>query len=154
MKLYRLERSQHLPITIETAWDFFSNPHNLQQITPAWLGLKITNAIPKKMHAGMIIHYHVKPLFQIPTTWISEITHALEPVFFVDEMRSGPYRFWHHQHRFIEKTDGIEALDQVHYALRFGLLGQILHDMVIRAKLLEIFEYRRIALEKIFRSVC
>ena len=152
MKLYRLERSQHLPITIETAWDFFSNPHNLQQITPAWLDLKISNAIPEKMHAGMIIRYHVKPLFQIPTTWISEITHALEPVFFVDEMRLGPYRFWHHQHRFIEQTGGIEMQDTVHYALKFGWLGQILHNMLIRSKLNDIFDYRQSALEAIFGS--
>jgi len=152
MKLYRLKRSQHLPITIDNAWDFFSNPHNLHKITPAWLDLKITNAIPEKMHAGMIIRYRVRPLFQIPTTWIYEITHAVEPVFFVDEMRSGPYRFWHHQHQFTVKSSGVEVQDQVHYALGFGLLGQILHDVIIRAKLLKIFDYRQIALEKIFES--
>ena len=152
MKLYRLDRFQFLPISIETAWNFFSNPHNLPQITPDWLNLKITNAISEKMHAGMVINYRVKPLFQIPTTWISEITHAIAPVFFVDEMRSGPYRFWHHQHRFAEKTDGVEMRDTVHYAMKFGLLGQSLHDMVIGAKLMEIFDYRRTALERIFGS--
>lgn len=150
MKLYRLERSQRLPISIETAWDFFSSPHNLQHITPAWLDFKITNAIPDKMHTGMIIRYRLKTLFRLPTAWITEITHVNEPVFFVDEMRSGPYRFWHHQHRFIEKTAGVEMLDTVHYALKVGLLGQILHNMVIRTKLMEIFDYRQTALEAIF----
>lgn len=152
MKLYRLDRSQFLPISIETAWDFFSNPHNLQQITPVWLDFKITNRIPEKMHAGMIIRYRLKTLFRLPTTWITEITHVNEPVFFVDVMRSGPYRFWHHQHRFDEKAKGVEMLDTVNYALKFGLLGQILHDMVIGAKLMEIFDYRQTALEKIFGS--
>ena len=150
MKLYRLERSQHLPITIETAWDFFSNPYNLQQITPLWLDFKITCAIPEKIHPGMIISYRLKTIFNIPTNWITEISHVNEPVFFVDEMRAGPYRFWHHEHLFIEKNSGVEVLDRVLYALKFGFLGQFLHDMVIRAKLADIFDYRQTALEKKF----
>ena len=150
MKLYRLERNQFLPISVETAWHFFSDPRNLTRITPDWLDINITQRIAAKMHAGMIITYRLKPLLGMPTTWISEITHVDEPVFFVDEMRLGPYRFWHHQHRFIEKGGGIEMRDIVHYALKFGLLGQILHNMVIGSKLIEIFDYRRIALEAIF----
>ncbi len=152
MKLYRLDRVQFLPISIETAWNFFSNPYNLQQITPAWLDFKITNTVSEKIHPGMIISYRLKTLFHMPTAWITEITHVNAPVFFVDEMRSGPYRFWHHGHRFIEKSKGVEIVDTVHYALKCGWLGQILHNMVIRAKLIEIFDYRQTALEVIFES--
>ena len=152
MKLYRLERSQILPISVETAWDFFSNPRNLTKITPDWLDVKITNRIPAKMHAGMIITYRLKTLLGMPTTWITEITHVDEPMFFVDEMRAGPYRFWHHQHRFIPGTEGIDMQDTVNYALKYGWLGQILHNMVIGSKLVDIFDYRRTALETIFGS--
>jgi hypothetical protein len=45
-----------------------------------------------------------------------------------------------------------EMQDIVHYFLKFGLLGQILHNMVIGSKLIEIFDYRRTALEAIFES--
>ena len=75
-----------------------------------------------------------------------------EPLFFVDEMRFGPYRFWHHQHRFIKTTEGIKMQDTVYYAFKFGWLGQILHNMVIRTKLNDIFDYRQTALEAIFES--
>ena len=34
MKIYKLERKQFLPISINEAWDFFSNPANLNKITP------------------------------------------------------------------------------------------------------------------------
>ncbi len=152
MKLYRLERNQFLPITLQTAWTFFSDPHNLPQITPVWLDFKITNTIPAKMQSGMIISYRLKTLWGLPTKWTTEITHVVEPVFFVDEMRFGPYRFWHHQHRFTKKNGGIEMQDTVHYALKHGWLGQILHNMVIRTKLNEIFDYRQTALEAIFGS--
>ena len=152
MILYRLDRKQFLPISIETAWNFFSNPHNLQQITPVWLDFKITSTIPNKMYAGMIISYRLRTVFQLSTTWITEITHVDEPYFFVDEMRLGPYRFWHHQHRFIEQTGGIEMQDTVHYALKLGRLGQILNNMIIRTKLVEIFDYRHAALDTIFEN--
>ena len=154
MKLYRLERNQFLPVSIETAWEFFSDPRNLPQITPDWLDLKITNRISAKMHAGMIISYRLKTLLGMPTTWITEITHVDEPEFFVDEMRSGPYRFWHHQHWFIKQNGGLEMQDIVHYALKFGWLGQMLHNMVIRSKLVDILDYRQTALNAIFESRC
>ena len=152
MKLYRLDRRQLLPISIETGWDFFSNPHNLPQITPSWLDLKITNRIPEKMHAGMIISYRLKALLGLPATWITEITHVDEPAFFVDEMRFGPYRFWQHQHRFARTAGGIVMRDTVNYAMKFGLLGQMLHDMVIRTRLKEIFDYRKTTLESMFKT--
>jgi ligand-binding SRPBCC domain-containing protein len=150
MRLFTLERRQHLSIAIETAWDFFSNPRNLPLITPDWLDLTITNRIAPKMHAGMIIHYRLKTIWGLPAKWITEITHVAEPVYFVDEMRSGPYRFWHHQHHFVQTADGVAILDHVNYALKLGWFGQILHNMVIRNRLNEIFNYRQKALETLF----
>ncbi len=79
MKLYRLERRQILPISLEAAWAFFSDPHNLQQITPEWLDFKIARTIPDKMYAGMIIRYRLRTLFHLPTTWVTEITHVNKP---------------------------------------------------------------------------
>ena len=42
--------------------------------------------------------------------------------------------------------------DTVHYALKNGWLGQILHNMVIHIKLNGIFDYRQTALESIFKN--
>jgi ligand-binding SRPBCC domain-containing protein len=41
MSIYRIERSQVLPVSANTAWQFFSSPGNLNSITPPWLNLKI-----------------------------------------------------------------------------------------------------------------
>lgn len=150
MKPYTLYRRQFLPISIGTAWKFYSSPHNLAQITPKWLDFRITNHVTDKIYPGLIISYRIRTLLRIPTTWVSEITHVDKPLSFVDEMRIGPYRFWHHQHLFIEKAGGVDVEDIVHYALKFGLVGQILHKVAIRAKLKEIFDYRQMSLEKIF----
>ncbi|HUH12506.1 MAG TPA: hypothetical protein VMK65_05330, partial [Longimicrobiales bacterium] len=36
--MYVLERSQEVPLPIEEAFAFFSDPANLARITPPWLG--------------------------------------------------------------------------------------------------------------------
>ena len=33
MKIYMIKRMEVLPVTIDEAWEFFSNPHNLPKIT-------------------------------------------------------------------------------------------------------------------------
>jgi ligand-binding SRPBCC domain-containing protein len=132
------------------AWSFFSNPNNLQLITPPSLGLEATPEIPDKMYAGMIITYRVRPLLGIPMRWITEITHVDAPHMFIDEQRFGPYRFWHHQHRFQEIDGGVEMQDIVSYGLYGGPFAKIIHELAVRKQLEEIFRYRRTYLEARF----
>ena len=64
MKVYRLHRTQDLPVDLETAWTFFSDPRNLSEITPPELGLTVlTEQLPERMHEGMIIRYTLHPFF-------------------------------------------------------------------------------------------
>jgi ligand-binding SRPBCC domain-containing protein len=149
MKLYRLHREQILPINIRQAWDFFADPANLPLITPPDLGLQITSTLPDRMYAGMIVSYTVTPFAAVPVAWVTEITHVMEPDFFVDEQRFGPYRFWHHQHLFREIDTGTVMTDLVHYGLPCGFLGRLAAFWVAR-RLSAIFEYRREALVKMF----
>lgn len=151
MKIYQLKSSQKLPISLETAWEFFSNPANLSKITPKWLNFKVKTQLPEKMYAGMIITYTVQPLFKIPQTWVTEITHVKEPFYFVDEQRFGPYKFWHHQHSFSSTKDGNVLMeDLVSYAIPFGFLGRIVNHFIVAKKVKEIFKYRKSVLEKMF----
>lgn len=150
MKLYRLHKKQLLPITLNEAWDFFSNPHNLKRITPPWLNFTVRTDGQQEMYAGMIIEHRVSPVLRIPTTWITEITHVRAPHYFVDEQRFGPYKFWHHQHRFNEIEGGVEIEDLVHYGLPFGFLGRIVHRMMISGMLEQIFAHRQVILEEKF----
>ena len=150
MKIYTLERKQNIAMDIDRAWDFFSNPNNLPLITPPSLNLKITSKLPDKMYTGMIITYTVAPILNIPMTWVTEITHVEEPNFFIDEQRFGPYKFWHHQHRFKEIDGGIEATDIVNYALPLDPLGRIANQLMVKKQLNEIFSFRSDFLEKRF----
>ena len=150
MKCFSLERTQFLPVSLESAWEFFSSPLNLPSITPPWLNLKVRGEVPDRMVPGMVIYYRVKPLLGIPVTWISEITQLNPPHGFVDEQRVGPYRFWHHRHLFRPLRGGIEMIDQVTYSLKYGPVGTLVHAVFVRKRLKEIFDFRQAALERRF----
>lgn len=142
MKIYQLERKINLKMDIKEAWEFFSNPNNLPLITPPSLNLKITSELPDKMYTGMIITYTVAPVMNIPMTWVTEITHVDEPHFFIDEQRFGPYKFWHHQHKFTQIEGGVEATDLVNYALPIDPLSRMANELMVKSQLNEIFDFR------------
>ena len=98
-----LKVSQELDISLDEAWDFFSNPKNLSEITPKDMGFNITSEIPNQMYIGQIVSYKVAPILGINLNWVTEITHINDKMFFVDEQRFGPYKMWHHEHLFLQK---------------------------------------------------
>ena len=153
MSLHTLEQSQTLPLTMEEAWDFFSSPRNLDDITPPDLGFKITHLPGERMYEGQIITYKVKVAPAVWVPWVTEIKAVDEWKSFVDEQRFGPYKFWHHRHTFESVEGGVLMNDLVHYALPFGPIGSIAHAVFVKAKLLRIFGFRREMLEKRFGKV-
>lgn len=150
MKLYQLHSKQKLPITVQEAWDFLSDPRNLKRITPDSMGFVIQSGADRPMYPGQLIQYTVSPFPGIRTKWVSEITQVKEPEYFVDEQRFGPYALWHHKHFISPIEGGVEMEDIVDYKLPLGFLGQLAHPFLVKKKLLEIFEYREKKLTEIF----
>jgi len=150
MIIHSFQQRQRLPISLDEAWGFFSNPQNLPKLTPDWMHLTFKEGIPNDMHAGMKMTQQLKPLLGIPLTWVTEITHIEEKVYFVDEQRVGPYRFWHHEHCLHELPSGVEVTDSLHYALPFNIIGEIVHQLLVKKKIADVFEYRYERLEELF----
>ena len=89
-----LIRNQILPVGIKTAWQFFSDPMNLNEITPEYMGFDILSEInSEEIYPGMIIKYKVRPIFNIPVTWVTEISQVKKPFYFIDEQIAGPYQW-------------------------------------------------------------
>lgn len=152
MNFYSIKSTQHLPISLEEAWDFFSSPNNLTKITPPDMGFIITSDKKdgEKMYAGQIITYIIKPMLGIPVKWMTEITHVKEGEYFIDEQRFGPYKLWHHRHSFKKTATGVEMHDEVNYVLSMGILGTMAHKLFVRKRIEYIFEYRTGILNKLF----
>lgn len=150
MKIHQLKQKQKLPISINEAWDFFSSPQNLKKITPDYMGFDIVSGADRPTYPGQIIQYKVSPLLGIKTTWVTEITHVQDQHYFVDEQRFGPYALWHHKHFFYPINNGVLMEDIVDYKLPFGFIGNLLHSSLVKPKLNEIFNHRRMILTDLF----
>ena len=150
MRIYTLHKKQQLPISLDTAWEFLSNPRNLKTITPDYMSFNIVSEIDRPLYTGQIIQYIVTPLLGIKTKWVSEITHIEEKKYFVDEQMYGPYALWHHKHFIKEIDGGVEMEDIIDYKVPLGILGQIVHPIIVKPKLEEIFNYRQEKLEELF----
>ena len=116
------------------------------------MGFHILFGADRPMFAGQIIQYIVTPVLGIKTKWVTEITHVKEGEYFVDEQRFGPYALWHHKHFIKEIDGGVEMEDIIDYKVPLGFLGQLVHPILVKPKLTEIFNYRKQKLEALFGS--
>jgi ligand-binding SRPBCC domain-containing protein len=153
LKIYQLKTIQKLPISIDKAWSFLSDPKNLKKITPDEMNFRILSGADKSIFPGQIIQYKVTPMLGISTKWVTEITHVKHNEYFVDEQRFGPYSLWHHKHFIKEIKGGIEMEDIVDYKIPFGILGQIAHVLFVKKKLKKIFKYRENKLKELFGKI-
>ncbi|MEH3054689.1 MAG: SRPBCC family protein [Patulibacter minatonensis] len=137
-----LSRTHELEGTPEEVFPFFADAFNLEAITPPFLGFGVLTPAPIALGTGTVIQYGMR-LHGIPITWVSSIQRWDPPHAFVDTQLRGPYRFWHHTHRF-EALPGERTLmrDDVRYALPLPPLGELALPFV-RRDLERIFDYRR-----------
>lgn len=151
MPAYSIKRVQKIPISPEEAWEFFSNPLNLQVITPGDMRFQIISKHHgDKIYAGQLIEYRIKPFLGIPFYWMTEIAQVKDKEYFIDVQLHGPYKLWHHRHYFKKIPGGVEMTDLIHYKNRMWILGRIANALFVRKKLEKIFDYRYKRIEELF----
>jgi ligand-binding SRPBCC domain-containing protein len=144
---YILERTQFVPVSIQEAFGFFSEAHNLEEITPSWLRFEVLCA-PDRLGYGSLLAYRLE-LFRVPIHWLTRISTWHPPRSFADEQISGPYPLWEHTHRFSEMDGGTEIYDHVRYRVPGGMLAPLVQRPFVGRWLDEIFDYRAARLEEI-----
>ena len=151
MAIHSIKSIQKIPAPIDQVWEFFSSHTNLQTITPPGMGFNIISQnVHNKLHEGQIIEYKVRPLFNIPLYWMTEIRNVNAPFYFMDEQRKGPYSIWQHQHIFRTIDGGTEMTDLVLYKNPFGIIGELGNVLFVRKKLKAIFLFRFNRIDEIF----
>lgn len=142
---YELVSEQVIPLPREQVFDFFSDPFNLEKLTPPWLSFEVVEAPAEVLHAGSLIRYRLK-LHGVPTGWTTRIESWEPGVCFVDTQLRGPYKLWHHTHQFEDHPDGTLIRDTVRYKLPLGPLGAIARSLFVKRDTERIFDYRRQAI--------
>jgi ligand-binding SRPBCC domain-containing protein len=153
MKIYTFKQTQFIPATVDTVWDFFATPENLRHLTPPEVNFeKLLMTGGATMYAGQMIAYKLNPFPFLRVRWTTEITQVVPKKYFIDDQRFGPFALWQHQHFFIEKNGGCEMIDEVSYAIPFGVLGRMVHALLVESQLRKIFQYRAVVVDKIFKT--
>jgi uncharacterized protein (TIGR01777 family) len=139
---------QFVPRNIDSVFTFFAEAANLEQITPPFLNFKVTKMSTKTIHEGTLIDYKLN-LKGIPMKWKTLIKQWNPPHSFVDTQLSGPYRIWHHTHRFEKLGNGTLLSDEVRYKLPLGFLGQVMASTFVQKDVEKIFKFRREVIHEI-----
>ncbi len=137
---------QWVPQSKEEIFPFFSEAKNLERITPDSLSFHIVSVSTDEIQEGTEINYRLK-VDGIPLKWKTIIQQWDPPHQFVDNQEKGPYRKWHHTHRFEELAGGTLMTDQVDFELPLGALGYMAAGWKVLKDVNNIFEFRR---EKIY----
>jgi ligand-binding SRPBCC domain-containing protein len=148
-QFYTLRQEQWIPRPICEVFAFFADIHNLEAITPPWLGFKILSTTSGSAAEGTEIRYRLR-LHGVPIYWRTEIRRLDPPHRFIDVQRSGPYKLWHHTHTFEPHGDRTKMIDVVRYRLPFGVLGRIVHALKVRQDVRQIFQYRHQCIDEFF----
>lgn len=151
--MYQLQRIQQLSCDVDTAWQFFSSPHNLARITPPAMDFHLLSELNSDgIYEGMLIDYRIRPIFKIACRWRTIIKDIVYGQCFTDMQLRGPYRYWKHVHQFTANDKGVLMEDSVSYMLPYGLIGNAAHALFVRRKLNSIFDYRYRVLEDLFMN--
>jgi ligand-binding SRPBCC domain-containing protein len=149
IQFHTLRVEQWIPHPVEDVFAFFADANNLEAITPPWLNFRIVSIDSGPITSGSEIRYRLR-WHGVPIHWTTEIRHWDPPYRFIDVQRSGPYRLWHHTHRFEAHGGYTKMTDVVRYKLPFSFLGRIAHVIKVRKDVQRIFDYRRQRIEQLF----
>lgn len=146
--IHRLARSQYIERPVDVVFDFFSQPRNLERITPPWLRFELTRSGTSAIGVGTLIDYRLH-VHGVPIAWTSRIEEWEPDRGFVDRQLRGPYALWHHRHTFQAQGTGTIVADEVHYAVPLGRLGELAHPLFVARDLRRIFAFRQDAVQRL-----
>ena len=141
-----LHREAVVPASIDDTFAFFSDAANLERLTPPWINFRIRSPLPIEMKEGALIDYRIG-LYGMPIPWRTRIDIWEPGRRFVDRQLAGPYRWWHHEHRFESEGSGTRVIDHVEFVPRAAWAS----SRLVRRDVERIFAFRQETLAQLLR---
>jgi len=138
---YVLRSSLWVPAPLEKVFPFFTDAHNLEDLTPPFLRFRVLTPDPIDIREGALIDYRIG-LHGIPMRWRTLISRWEPPHAFVDEQLQGPYTRWHHTHTFEPKDGGTLLGDRVEMIPKGWVLAPLVQKLFVARDVQRIFAYR------------
>lgn len=82
----------------------------------------------------------------------SKITGMQSPVHFKDEMVSGDFRNFRHEHHFRAIENGAIMIDQIDYECPYGFIGRLLDNYYLKKQLEKLLTYRNALIKEYAES--
>ncbi|GIS44028.1 MAG: oxidoreductase [Candidatus Poseidoniales archaeon] len=136
----KYEYETHTDSSRPEVFDWFERKGSFRRLMPPW-------EVAEEVRADETLEDGAQRIFRFPMgpikmTWVAEHLGYQPPEKFEDIMKKGPFRSWHHVHRFIEKDGGTVVHDEVDYKLPMGVLGRIFGSRNVRNRLNRMFRAR------------
>ncbi|EMI58289.1 TIGR01777 family oxidoreductase [Rhodopirellula sallentina] len=133
--------SVDLPVSVEDAFSYHERPGCLGRLVPPWESVEIEHS-DNSLAVGSRVVLKAG-LLGVPLRWHARHTRYEPPTLFADVQDSGPFAFWHHQHRFVGTAPGASRLtDDVAYQVPMSGVGELFGGSMVRRKLESMFAYR------------
>ncbi|MBK8983562.1 MAG: hypothetical protein IPM38_14900 [Ignavibacteria bacterium] len=101
--MYILEKSILINCTVKEAFEFHSDTNNLSKISPGNINVSIIKLeLPLKKGSG--IELKIKQFGLLTSVWKLRIRNFEPFRLITDELISGPFKYWEHDHIFTEKN--------------------------------------------------
>ena len=140
----KYEYETHTESPRNDVFDWFERRGSFRRLMPPW-------EVAEEVRADETLENGAQRIFRFPMgpikmTWVAEHLGYEPPEKFEDVMKKGPFRSWHHVHRFVEKDVGTVVHDEVEYKLPMGFLGRIFGSRNVRNRLDRMFRARELRL--------
>ena len=140
----KFEYETHTDSPRGDVFDWFEHKGSFRRLMPPW-------EVAEEVRADDTLEDGAQRVFRFPMgpikmTWVAEHLGYEPPKKFEDVMRKGPFKSWHHVHRFIEKDGTTIVHDEVDYRLPMGILGRIFGSRNVRNRLNRMFRARELRL--------
>jgi len=139
MPVFRYSSSLAAPASAVYAWH--ESPGALERLLPPWTSVRLVESRGGlQPGARVVLRLGPKPLQR---RWVANIRECQPGFGFTDEQIEGPFKYWLHRHRFVERNEAECNLeDKIDYRLPYGPAGTIIAGAAVRSQLERTFRFR------------
>jgi ligand-binding SRPBCC domain-containing protein len=118
---------------VAAVYAFHRDTRNVARISPRGTQvLRVEGDFPLVLGGEIHLDIRILPVPMVQR-WHMRVAELVEPSLVVDEMISGPFSTWRHEHRFSPlDADRTRLEDVVTYTVPFGVAGRAVDWLVLR----------------------
>jgi len=141
--MYNLEKSILINCDVKESFEFHSDTNNLSKISPGNINVSIIK-LELPLKKGSNIELKIKQFGLFTSIWKLRIKNFDPFRIITDELISGPFKSWEHDHIFTEKKGKTLMTDKVRYELPLGVFGKMAHSIFVKRMIESQFDSRQL----------